>query len=57
MRNGPQGQVAIRTGPKVTAGAWFIYDPDQGGYYSSGEAEGVKDWRDAGKLEKYGDDE
>lgn len=37
-------QVAVKTGPKVSAGAWFIFDANNGGGYSDGEREGVENW-------------
>ena len=33
--------VAIKTAPNVTAGAWFIFDPANGGGYTDGVAEGI----------------
>lgn len=32
---GPNGEVAIRTGPAVAAGQFFVFDPDNGGYYAA----------------------
>lgn len=32
---GPNGEVAIRTGSAVTAGQFFVFDPDNGGYYAA----------------------
>lgn len=32
---GPQGQVAVRTGPAVAVGQYFVFDPDNGGYYEN----------------------
>ncbi|WP_374159093.1 hypothetical protein ACEWX3_07675 [Mycobacterium sp. G7A2] len=39
-----QSNVAIFTGPAVTAGDWFIFDINNGGYYGDGEREGVDNW-------------
>lgn len=33
----PGGMTAVRTGPAVTAGQYFIFDPDNGGYYEGGD--------------------
>lgn len=36
------GPVAVRMGPAVTAGDYFVIDPDNGGYYTS--ATDVEEW-------------
>lgn len=41
----PNGRVAIATGPGVTAGDWFVFDPDNGGHYTDGERDGVAEWK------------
>ena len=42
---GPNGQVAIKMGPAVTAGAYFIIDPNHGGHYTNGVREQVDTWQ------------
>lgn len=45
VRRDPDGQrVAIQTGPKVTIGKWFVFHPDNGGYYTDGVREHVDEW-------------
>lgn len=44
MLKGPSGHIAIRTGPTVTAGDWFVFHPDHGGGYTDGKAQKVDDW-------------
>lgn len=39
--------VAIETGPSVTAGKWFVFDINNGGYYDDGIRENVEGWADA----------
>lgn len=39
--------IAIKTAPTVTAGAWFVFHPANGGGYSTGEAERL-DYPDSG---------
>lgn len=34
---GPNGQVAVRTGPAVAVGQYFVFDPDNGGYYENAD--------------------
>jgi hypothetical protein len=34
---GPDGQIAIRTGPAVAVGQYFVFDPDNGGYYENAD--------------------
>ena len=42
--NADTGWIAIRTGPSVTVGTWFVFHPDNGGHYSDGVREKVDDW-------------
>lgn len=35
------GRVAVKTMPKVVAGAWFVFDQHGAGGYTDGSAEGV----------------
>ena len=37
-------QGAYRTGPRVTAGEWFVFHQDHGGSYGDGVREGVENW-------------
>lgn len=39
--------VAIETGPSVTAGKWFVFDINNGGYYDDGEREQIEYWAEA----------
>lgn len=42
---GPDGQVALKMGPKVAAGQFFVIHPDHGGHYSDdAEVDTIKDW-------------
>lgn len=41
---GPEGQLAVRMGPGVTAGEFFVIHPDNGGHYASGDE--VADWNE-----------
>ena len=38
-------RAAIRTGPRVIAGAWFVFDLNAGGGYTAGVEEGVDNWQ------------
>lgn len=42
VRIGPNGHRAIKMGPGVTAGPWYVMHPDHGGAYSSEDT--VADW-------------
>lgn len=37
-------QVAVKTGDSVTAGDYFVFDINNGGYYSDGTAEKIDTW-------------
>lgn len=39
MFQGPDGQVAVRMGPSVTAGEYFVIYPDDGGHYTRHQSE------------------
>lgn len=38
------GAIAIKTGPNITVGEWFVFHPNNGGHYSTGEREKVAEW-------------
>lgn len=43
---GPNGQVAMRMGPGVTAGKYFVIHPDHGGHWAAGaEVEPIESWQ------------
>lgn len=46
IRHDPENpdRIAIGTGPRITAGAWFLFDINHGGFYTDGNLEGINDW-------------
>lgn len=45
MRQNPETkQVAVKMDTSVTAGAYFLLDTKNGGYYGDGAREEVQDW-------------
>lgn len=36
--------IAIKTDPSVTAGAWFVFHPANGGGYTDGVAQHIEDF-------------
>ena len=41
VRKSPEGKIAVRMGPGVSAGAYFVLDPNNGGFYSDGSKETI----------------
>lgn len=46
VKRGPNGEVAIATGPGVALGVWFVFYPDSGGHYTDGISENINEWTD-----------
>lgn len=41
----PDGpRAAMKMGPSVTAGRWFVMHPDHGGHYTDGKREDIDNW-------------
>lgn len=39
-------RAAIRTGPNITAGAWFVFELNNGGEgYTDGAGDGIDNWQ------------
>lgn len=53
MFQSPDGNIALRMGPGVTAGQYFVLNPDNGGYYENNDDQvaAIEKWKEIGNAQ------